>query len=200
MEHGARDDLSPRAGDPVPAVDEVSEDGTDLVMERIDGRTMSGHRRCPVVAAPQARTLAELHIRLHEITPPDFLSPAPVGGPGDRVLHMDLHPLNVMTGPKGPVVIDWTNAVVGDPLIDVGVAWVLMGAGQIPGPKVKVALLGWGRALLVNGFVSHFDRAAVTGRLRDIVTWKVQDPNMSEAENAGMWKLVEESEARQRPS
>ena len=113
---------------------------------------------------------------------------------------MDLHPLNVMTGPKGPVVIDWTNAVVGDPLIDVGVAWVLMGAGQIPGPKVKVALLGWGRALLVNGFVSHFDRAAVTGRLRDIVTWKVQDPNMSEAENAGMWKLVEESEARQRPS
>ena len=49
----------------------------------------------------QAATLAELHLRLHEIEAPDFLPPAPVGG-GDKVLHLDLHPLNVMVGPKGP--------------------------------------------------------------------------------------------------
>ena len=147
-------------GYPVPAVEEVSEDGTDLVMERIEGRSMvAAIGAAPWTVRRQAGTLAELHIQLHEITPPDFLSPAPVGGPGDRVLHMDLHPLNVMIGPQGAVVIDWTNAVLGDPLVDVGVAWVLMGGGEIPGSKLKAALLGWGRALLVNGFVSRFDRA-----------------------------------------
>jgi hypothetical protein len=57
-------------------------------------------------------------------------------------------------------------------------------------------LLGWGRALLVNGFVSRFDRYEVTRRLRAIVEWKVQDPHMSEAEVAGMWKVVEQAEAR----
>ncbi len=187
-------------GYPVPAVEEVSEDGTELVMERIEGRTMvEAIGAAPWTLRRQARTLAELHNALHEITPPDFLPPSPVGGPGERVLHLDLHPLNVMIGPKGAVVIDWTNAVVGDPLVDVGLAWVLMGAGQIPGSKVKAALLGWGRALLVNGFVSRFDRAAVTSRLRDVVAWKVQDPHMSEAENAGMWRLVETAEARQQP-
>jgi aminoglycoside phosphotransferase (APT) family kinase protein len=182
---------------PVPAIEEVSEDGSQLVMERIEGRTMVE----AIAAAPwsvrrQARTLAELHLQLHDLAPVDFLGPAPVGGHDGRLLHMDLHPLNVMVGPRGPVVIDWTNAALGDPLVDVGLAWVLMAAGQIPGSKVMAALLGWGRTLLVNGFLSHFDRAALTSRLRDVVTYKVQDENMSAQEVAGMWRLVEEAEAR----
>jgi aminoglycoside phosphotransferase (APT) family kinase protein len=183
-------------GYPVPAIVEVSEDGTDLVMERIEGPTMVeaiGDR--PWTVRQQARRLAELHHQLHEIVPPTFLRPCPVGNPGDGFLHMDFHPLNVILGPKGAVVIDWTNAARGDPLIDVGLAWVLMGAGQVPGPRVKAALLGWARALLVNSFMSHFDRDAVSDRLRTIVAWKVQDTNMSEDENAGMWRLVSKAEA-----
>jgi aminoglycoside phosphotransferase (APT) family kinase protein len=188
-------------GYPVPAIEALSEDGTDLVMERIEGSTMvEAIGAAPWTVRRQARLLAELHVQLHEIAPPDFLPPSPVGGPGNRVIHLDLHPLNVIIGPTGAVVIDWTNASLGDPLVDVGLAWVLMGAGQIPGSKVKAALLGWGRALLVNGFVSRFDEAEVTSRLRDIVTWKVMDPHMSEAENAGMWRLVHEAEARHRPN
>jgi aminoglycoside phosphotransferase (APT) family kinase protein len=183
-------------GYPVPVVDELSDDGSELVMERIEGKSMVD----AIAAAPwsvrrQGRTLAELHSRLHDIAAPDFLPPGPVGV-GERVVHMDLHPLNVMLGPKGPVVIDWTNAAASDPLVDVGLAWVLMAAGQIPGNPMMAKLLGWGRALLVNGFVTHFDRTEVTRRLRAVVEWKVRDPHMSEAEVAGMWKLVEEAEAR----
>ena len=183
-------------GYPVPAIDELSDDGMELVMERIEGKSMvDAIASAPWTVRRQARTLADLHMQLHDIAAPEFLPRSPVGS-GDRIAHMDLHPLNVMIGPKGPVVIDWTGACAGDPLVDVGVAWVLMAAGQIPGSRVVAALLGWGRTLLVNGFTSRFDRGAVTTRLRSVVEWKVQDPHMSEAEVAGMWKLVDEAEAR----
>jgi aminoglycoside phosphotransferase (APT) family kinase protein len=183
-------------GYPVPAVEELSDHGLDLVMERIEGPSMvDAIARAPWTVRRQARTLAGLHIRLHAITAPDFLPLAPVGT-GARVVHLDLHPLNVILGPKGPVVIDWTGAAVGDPLVDVGLAWVLMAAGQIPGNPVLGRLLAFGRSLLVTGFVSQFERAEVTRRLRNVVEWKVQDPHMSPAEVAGMWKVVERAEAR----
>jgi aminoglycoside phosphotransferase (APT) family kinase protein len=182
-------------GYPVPAVEEVSDDGFDMVMERIEGMTMvDALGKAPWTVRRQAATLADLHRRLHEIEAPDFLPPAPVGT-GTRVLHLDLHPLNVMIGPKGAFVIDWPNAHRGDPDVDVGVAWVLMAAGQIPAGGLKARLMGFGRSMLVNGFLSHFDREAVGGLLRLIVEMKVRDPHMSEVEVAGMWNVVRQAEA-----
>ena len=97
-------------GFPVPAVRELSEDGLSMVLERIDGADMVavlGKR--PWEIRRQGRTLADLHRRLHELTGPDWLPDAPIGR-GDRLLHLDLHPLDVMMSPTGPVVIDWPNA------------------------------------------------------------------------------------------
>jgi aminoglycoside phosphotransferase (APT) family kinase protein len=183
-------------GYPVPAVEEVSDDGRDLVMERIEGVSMvEAISKAPWTVRRQAKTLARLHKQLHEIAAPDFLSPAPIGQ-GDRVVHLDLHPLNVMIGPRGPTVIDWTGASAGEPVLDVGLAWVLMAAGQIPAGAVMAKLMAWGRALLVKGFVDQFDRQEVGRRLREVVSWKVQDPHMSETEVVGMWKVVARAEAR----
>lgn len=183
-------------GYPVPAVEELSDDGFELVMERIEGMTMvEAIGKAPWTVRRQAATLADLHRRLHEIEAPDFL-PASPAGMGTQVLHLDLHPLNVMVGPKGVFVIDWPNAHRGDPNVDVGLAWVLMAAGQIPGGGPKAKLLSFGRSLLVNGFLSHFDRPSVTRWLRQIVEIKAQDPHMSETEVAGMWGVVEQAEAR----
>jgi aminoglycoside phosphotransferase (APT) family kinase protein len=183
-------------GYPVPAIDGLSDDGLDLVMERIEGVSMvEAIGQAPWTVRRQAATLADLHLRLHEIEAPDYLPAAPVGT-GTKILHLDLHPLNVMVGPQGPVVIDWPNASRGDPSVDVGLAWVLMAAGQIPGNRLEAVLMAFGRALLVNGFVSHFDRTNVAGFLRDIVEMKVKDPHMSETEVKGMWKVVEREEAR----
>ena len=124
-------------GYPVPAVEELSADGGDLVMERIDGASMvEAVGRSPWAVRRQGGILADLHRRLHDVPSPDFLGPAPVGR-GDRVLHLDLHPLNVLMGPKGPVVIDWANACLGDPGVDVALAWVLMSAGEIPGGRIE---------------------------------------------------------------
>ncbi|HXX89290.1 MAG TPA: phosphotransferase [Acidimicrobiales bacterium] len=183
-------------GYPVPAVEEISADGSDLVMERIDGPSMvQAIGDAPWTVKRHARMLAELHVQLHELTPPDFLERISVLS-GNSVLHLDLHPLNVIIGPHGPVVIDWSNASVGDPDIDVGLAWVLMAAGEIPGVRVKSTILGWVRSLLVRGFVARFDREEVASKLRSIVEVKVRDPHMSPKETDRMWRVVDRAERR----
>jgi aminoglycoside phosphotransferase (APT) family kinase protein len=180
-------------GFPVPAIEEVSDDGSELVMERIEGPSMVGAiSKAPWSGLHQADTLAELHTRLHAIEAPDFLAAAPVGV-GSQLVHMDLHPLNVMIGPAGPVVIDWTNAARGDPDVDVGIAWLLMSAGEVPGRGVLDRVIGRGRSILVKRFISHFDRAGVAAKLPDIVAWKAKDAHMSEREIEGMRRLAREA-------
>jgi hypothetical protein len=51
-------------------------------------------------------------------------------------------------------------------------------------------VLATGRDLLVNGFLRGVDVGAAASRLRDVVTWKVEDLNISAEEQARMWKLV----------
>src|SRR3954452_16692459 len=131
-------------GYPVPAVDSVSDDGTDLVMERIDGRSMlDALQRRPWTIRGSGRLLGQLHRQLHEIAAPDWLDEAPFGR-GDRLLHLDLHPLNVLMAERGPVVIDWTNARRGDGTTDVALSWLLIGAAEPPTKRLVGTVLGWG--------------------------------------------------------
>jgi len=178
------------AGYPVPAVEQVSDDGTELVMERVEGASMIDVlARRPWSIVSQGRMLAGLHHRLHEVVAPDWLRPAP-GAAGDRVLHMDLHPLNVMLSARGPVVIDWANACRGLADTDVAASWLLMASAGAPMGRVKAALLGWGRGVLVGAFTRRFDMAAVRAHLGPVVEWKVQDPNMTEVEKSRMRAMV----------
>lgn len=177
-------------GYPVPAVDQISDDGTDLVMERVDGPSMfDALSRRPWTVRHQGSVLAELHQQLHEIPAPGWIPDAPCGH-GDRLLHLDLHPLNVIVTAKGPVVIDWPNARRGDGNTDVALTWVLLAAGGIPTGRVKGAVLGWGRALLIKGLLARFDLADVTAQLADVVDWKVTDPHMGAVEQQAMRSLV----------
>ena len=180
-------------GYPVPAVDEISDDGRDLVIERVDGADMvSAMTARPWTIPRQGRLLADLHTRLHALPAPDWLPDAPVGR-GDCLLHLDLHPLNVILGRRGPMVIDWTGACRGDPAVDVALAWTLMAAGSVPTGRVIGAVLGRARAALVRSFLESFDTEPVARQLEDVVTWKVSDPHMSADEQARMWQLVEAS-------
>jgi aminoglycoside phosphotransferase (APT) family kinase protein len=182
-------------GYPVPAVDHLGEGGTDLVMERVEGPSMVellGRR--PWTLRANGALLGDLHRRLHEIPAPDWLAPGPGPG-GDSFLHLDLHPLNVLMGPSGPVVIDWPNARRGVPDFDVALSWVLMTAGEIPGNRLRAALMGRARGFLVESFLRGFDRAAVGATVRAVVEWKVLDPHISEVEQARMWDLVGRAEA-----
>jgi aminoglycoside phosphotransferase (APT) family kinase protein len=181
-------------GYPVPVVLEIDATGRDLVMERVDGVTMvEAVKRAPWSLGRRARELAELHQRLHLIEPPEFLGAAPVGH-GSVLVHMDLHPLNVLVGNDGPVVIDWTGAARGAADVDVAIAWELMSVGQLPVGRLEALLVGAARGALVRSFLACFDREALVERVRAVVAWKVEDPHMSSTEVAAMWALVSREE------
>jgi aminoglycoside phosphotransferase (APT) family kinase protein len=180
-------------GYPVPAIEEVSDDGFDMVMERIEGTDMvAAITKRPWTIPRQGRVLADLHRQLHELIAPDWLHDAPIGR-GDRLLHLDLHPLNVMIAPRGPVVIDWTGACRGDPSLDVALAWVLMTAGDVPTGWLLGKILGRARSVLVHNFLRSFDVSAVKQSLGEVVAWKVSDPHMSKSEQDRMWQVVEKA-------
>jgi tRNA A-37 threonylcarbamoyl transferase component Bud32 len=174
------------SGYPIPKVGEISADGFELTMERIDGLTMvDAVSAAPWKAKRFGHALADLHTQLHELAGPEWLPSAPCGV-GTQLLHMDLHPLNVMMSSRGPVVIDWPNAVRGDPNIDVAVTWILMSAAEVPTSGLKGTLTGLIRAKLIRGFIAQFDTEAVGPEVEAVVTWKSGDKNMSAIEVAGM--------------
>jgi aminoglycoside phosphotransferase (APT) family kinase protein len=95
-------------------------DGPDIVMERVEGPTLAEVMFNGLSPERVGRTLADLHDRLHAL---DW----PAAGPGQSLLHLDLHPLNVvMRGSSSPVVIDWSNACPGPPSLDVAMTTLIL--------------------------------------------------------------------------
>ncbi len=97
-------------GVPVPEVLDV--DGPDLVMEKVDGPTMLVDvARRPWRLARHAASLARLHGQVHAVPALDWLR-APFGE-GGALLHLDLHPENVLLSARGPEVPGsaWQQAV-----------------------------------------------------------------------------------------
>jgi aminoglycoside phosphotransferase (APT) family kinase protein len=176
-------------GIPIPEVFDA--EGTDLVMERVDGTTLvdaAGNRPWRVPAL--GRTLAELHDRLHRVEAPPIVRRRL--GQGSSLLHMDLHPLNVLVGPDGPVVIDWINVAVGDPGYDVAYAWMVMAVADLPRRGIERAAVAVGRRLLLRSFlgrVEHREAAArCLGRLRP--EGLVTEHHFTDAERARMDALA----------
>lgn len=164
-------------GYPVPRVVDVS--GADLTLERIHGPTMLAELRGrPWHFRAHALTLARLHRALHAIPPPDFLGPD-----GDAVLHLDLHPANVMLSPSGPVVIDWANAARGDAPLDVALTAVVL-AGAPVGPP-----LSWLRDRFVQAFVGEFAPAEWRVGLDRALAYRRADGNVRDKERERLTKI-----------
>jgi aminoglycoside phosphotransferase (APT) family kinase protein len=106
------------------------------------------------------------------------------------VVHLDLHPLNVLVTASGPVVIDWTNARAGAPGSDVAVTWLVASNGTIPGPPWKARLFGGFRRALMTAFIRRAGREAAVRDLAAVAEWKCADPNMSVAEVEAMRRFV----------
>ncbi|AKU15323.1 phosphotransferase [Luteipulveratus mongoliensis] len=163
------------AGYPVPTVYDT--DGPDIVMDRVDGPTMmEAILDGSLSPAAAAEMLADLLHRLHAIAPPPGLGPVERvdGEPaaGDAVLHLDLHPLNVLITPGGPVVIDWCNARSGPPGLDRAVSALIL-AQVVNGEFVD---MGAAARELFDPFL------AAVGPLpeRDLaVAYRSADPNMT---------------------
>ncbi len=179
----------------VPAIHEVRAGGTEIVMERIDGPTMvEAFTRRPWTLFRHARVLAELHRRLHEIEGPEWLARHPDGG--GRVVHLDLHPLNVLYGSSGPVLIDWTNARRGRAETDLAQTWLVIAAGDTSDLGPAARLVGPAQRLFARLVIREFDRDVIVPSLRRVADERAGDPNMRPGELAAMHRIVEREERR----
>jgi Ser/Thr protein kinase RdoA (MazF antagonist) len=168
-----------QAGFPVPKVYDA--DGSDLVMERLDGRDMLvdlGRR--PWLARRHARTLADMHNRLHQVA-------APAGwpeviGPGDKVLHLDLHPGNIMLTSRGPVVIDWSNVAAGPAGADVAMAYLIMASSEVDDVPVLVRpAVSSVRAAVIRHFLLGA-RDDPAPHIASVARLRMADPNVRPSE------------------
>jgi aminoglycoside phosphotransferase (APT) family kinase protein len=177
-------------GYPVPHVEEVRAGGTEIVMERLVGpMMMDAMTKGPRPLFANARLLADLHDQLHEIPAPDWLPAIDHGAGADRVLHLDLHPMNVMMTSRGPVVIDWPNAARGNPLTDVGFTYVLLTCPDMPGPWIVRTLVQPFRLAIAKAFVRRYRGPALPGAIVHAAELKRLDRNMAPNELAKIRRL-----------
>jgi streptomycin 6-kinase len=169
-------------GYPVPRV--LSASGREMVMERIDGQTMLADMgRRPWRIGRHLRLLAALQRSLGELTAPDWLPAVAHVPAGDAVLHLDLHPLNVLLSPAGPVVIDWTNTARGPAGFDAATSYVVLATSTVDRARERL-----GRRWAVHSFVgasrdhAEFVSAAAERRLLD--------PNVTAEERTRIRRLL----------
>lgn len=113
------------AGVPTPRV--LAAGGPDLVLERVDGPTMLAEMTAGHLPTDDAMTmLAQLHRTTHAIHRPAGDHDLPQRPGGDSLIHLDLHPNNVLMAPNGPQLIDWENACWGPAGLDVAVTAVIL--------------------------------------------------------------------------
>jgi len=107
-------------GYPVPRV-RPSASRTDLVLERLSGPTMLAALTSGGIGPDEAGTmLARLLRQLHSLPGRNPADPAA------RVLHLDLHPDNVILTADGPRVIDWSNTEDGPPGLDWAMSAIIL--------------------------------------------------------------------------
>jgi Ser/Thr protein kinase RdoA (MazF antagonist) len=172
-------------GYPVPALHDAS--GADLVLEKLDGPEMQQVLR-PWNLGRYARILAGLHRRLHEVPPMPGLE-ARFGEP-QALLHLDLHPRNVLLTSRGPVVIDWANAANGPGQADVALMYVIGKTTQIDGPLAARAMLRALRGRFISAFVSSAADAEFARVLPAVAEWRRHDENVTPAERAAIDRLL----------
>jgi hypothetical protein len=117
---------------PVPAVlDRLDVEGsTAVLLEKVTGRP-AGELAIedPGAGAAAGRACAALHDALAHVAAPAGVRDAPdAGGSARRLLHLDLHPFNVLVDDDGEptAVIDWANAAAGEPELDRARTWSLL--------------------------------------------------------------------------
>lgn len=176
-------------GYPVPRIRPVDPSApTDLVMQRVTGQTLlEAGLNGTVTVDESAAILADLLNRLHMI-PPRTSAPDTLDADRTSILHLDLHPFNVLLAADGrPTVIDWTTAREGRPWQDWGMSALIL--AQVAVDDSDAAPLAYIAPLadpLLTAFLAHLP-AAVTldaDRMAEIEADRAGDPNMTARELA----------------
>ena len=151
-------------GLPVPQFGDVLVFGDRLgmVFERIEGFTMYHHMQSnPLSSFRLVSQMAVLQDQIHQCAAPGLpayssflsrgirhtndLSPEEksfllgqierLSTEEDHLCHADLHPQNIILSKRGPIIVDWANAVNGNRLADVARSHYLLGESLAPGQE-----------------------------------------------------------------
>lgn len=172
-----------RHGFPAPEVYDA--EGPDILMERVDGPSMfQAMAKRPWQLAAHAQLLADLHTQLGKVRAPGWL-PAAEGCFGTSLLHLDLHPLNVLITADGPRVIDWANAARGAAGAEVANTWLTM--ATVPAPNLPARI---GQRLMVKAFLSRIDRDAARPYLATIAERRTGDRYTLDTERVSIERLL----------
>lgn len=161
------------AGIPSPAPGEIVEVNSrrGIVYERVTGISMLQDMNVrPWTGFRHARSLAELHVKINQLSIPGLysfkdglaniirnalnlndslrasvLDLLPALPDGDKLCHGDFHPGNVMLTGKGATVIDWMTACTGSPWADFTRTGILLtigpkGAGKQLSPLIRLII------------------------------------------------------------
>jgi uncharacterized protein (TIGR02172 family) len=87
---------------------------------------------------------------------------------GDRICHGDYHPYNVLLSPKGPIVIDWNNAHIGNPLEDVARTKLILTGFSIMYPPLAAVIERFKQL-----YLDHYFRLRPNGREQLAAWWPI---------------------------
>jgi len=191
------------AGVPIPAVFEILQIGQrhGIVFEWVRGHSLLKQVELkPWTLFAAARQLAELHARVHAypalaglpaqreqierwINGADDFSDAGKElarrhiaklPPGNCLCHGDFHPANILLTPRGPMIIDWSDATCGHALADVARTSVLFESADLPREtSLQVRLLmKVVRRLLHSAYLRRYLELR-PGTLDEIERWRV---------------------------
>lgn len=162
---------------PVPRVHSAK--GPDLVIDRVVGPTMFADMvNHPWRLRHHVDTLTSLQRTLGELRAPEWLAAEPGVPAGDSVLHLDLHPLNVILGQGGPIVIDWTNASRGSAAFDPAMTYILLSTSTVSGVHQRLAQRVVAKAFAARQHRGFSEFVAEAARRR------LDDPNLTDEERA----------------
>ena len=172
-------------GYPVPTLHDAS--GPDLVLEKIVGPELQRIVR-PWNLGRVAQILARLHRQLHAIPPMPGLE-SRFGEPLS-LLHLDLHPRNVLLADRGPVVIDWANAANGPGPADVALVFLIGKTSRIEGPRIARPVLALARDRFLDAFVAAAAGEGFGSVLPLVAEFRKRDPNVTPDERAAVDRLL----------
>lgn len=174
-------------GYPVPVVHSVAPG--EMVLERIEGPTMlEDLAKHPWRLRAHARLLADLHTRLHRIDAPEGCRDFVVAG--KALLHLDLHPGNVILSPHGPVVIDWPNVARGAPEADVAATWIILAVFEPDSGLMTRLLASFFQRRFAQLFVEYAGYEPAARVLDDVAHYRAADRNMRSTERVRLDQFV----------
>jgi aminoglycoside phosphotransferase (APT) family kinase protein len=174
-------------GVPVPEVFDAS--GPDIVMEKVDGPTMLADlARHPWRLLRHAACMARLHAQVHSVPGLPWLR-APFGD-GEALLHLDLHPLNVLLSPRGPVLIDWEGAARGPAEADLALAWVVVAMSSVQGSPWQRVVGVIGQRPFADAVIWQSGLRVDAARLAGAARFRLRDPTLQPAEAARIRRML----------